>query len=231
MAAENASDEYKWTDVDTAALISWRSTNEGMFTGRRNAAQKGFEEFIKVQGLEGKMEATKIKRKWENLKQKYKELKAPRTGVSTEGGETTAASWKWYGPMDEALGGRPSISPPVLVDSSAQDVAVVSPPSVHPSTPNLGKRKRESEWQEILKEIQEKEEERELIQIEREERREREAIEREDRKERERLQREERKAKEMLEREERREGEPRGGGQAVSGDERGRRKTREGGQG
>ncbi|CAL8241896.1 unnamed protein product, partial [Gadus morhua 'NCC'] len=72
-------------------------------------------EFIKVQGLEGKMEATKIKRKWENLKQKYKELKAPRTGVSTEGGETTAASWKWYGPMDEALGGRPSISPPVLV--------------------------------------------------------------------------------------------------------------------
>ena len=125
--------------------------------------------------------------------------------MSTEGGETTAASWKWYGPMDEALGGRPSISPPVLVDSSAQDVAVVSPPSVHPSTPNLGKRKRESEWQEILKEIQEKEEERELIQIEREERREREAIEREDRKERERLQREERKEKEMLEREERRE--------------------------
>ena len=124
--------------------------------------------------------------------------------MSTEGGETTAASWKWYGPMDEALGGRPSISPPVLVDSSAQDVAVVSPPSVHPSTPNLGKRKRESEWQEILKEIQE-EEERELIQIEREERREREAIEREDRKERERLQREERKEKEMLEREERRE--------------------------
>ncbi|CAL8329918.1 unnamed protein product [Gadus morhua 'NCC'] len=97
MAAENVSDEYKWTDVDTAALISWRSTNEGMFTGRRNAAQKGFEEFIKVQGLEGKMEANKIKRKWENLKQKYKELKAPRTGVSTEGGETTAASWKWEG--------------------------------------------------------------------------------------------------------------------------------------
>ncbi|CAL8370377.1 unnamed protein product [Boreogadus saida] len=44
--------------------------------------------------LEGKVEALWAKKKWENLKQKCKELKAPRTGVSTEGGEATAANWK-----------------------------------------------------------------------------------------------------------------------------------------
>jgi len=34
-------------------------------------------------------------------------LKCPQTGVSTEDGEPTAASWKWYTAMDEAIGGRP----------------------------------------------------------------------------------------------------------------------------
>ncbi|KAK0138532.1 hypothetical protein N1851_024944 [Merluccius polli] len=56
------------------------------------------------------------------------ELKCPRTGVSTEGGETTAASWKWYTLMDEAIGDRPSVTPPVLIASSSRDVAVVTPP-------------------------------------------------------------------------------------------------------
>ncbi|CAJ1066112.1 uncharacterized protein LOC117812951 isoform X1 [Xyrichtys novacula] len=56
-------------------------------------------------------------------------LKAPKTGVSTEGGEDTAASWPWFELMDEALGERPNITPPCLIASAGQDAAVSSPPS------------------------------------------------------------------------------------------------------
>ncbi|ROL50190.1 hypothetical protein DPX16_14844 [Anabarilius grahami] len=85
--------------------------------------------FISQYGLEG-VTPSWAKKKWENLKQKYKDLKCPRTGVSTEDGEHTAASWKWYSLMDEAIGGRPSVTPPVLIASSSQDAAVCSCPSV-----------------------------------------------------------------------------------------------------
>ncbi|KAL0147748.1 hypothetical protein M9458_056954 [Cirrhinus mrigala] len=40
------------------------------------------------------------------------------------------ASWKWYSAMDEAIGSRPSITPPALVASSGPDVAVASSSSV-----------------------------------------------------------------------------------------------------
>ena len=42
--------------------------------------------------------------------------------MSTEGGGVTAASWKWYALMDEALGTRPSVTPPVLFASSSREV-------------------------------------------------------------------------------------------------------------
>ncbi|CAL8276468.1 unnamed protein product [Arctogadus glacialis] len=74
---------YRWTDEDTEALIRWRGANDVFFTGRRNASVFGFQTYIKDMELEGKVEALWAKKKWENLKQKYKELKAPRTGSST----------------------------------------------------------------------------------------------------------------------------------------------------
>ncbi len=46
--------------------------------------------------------------------------------MSTEDGEVTAASWKWYSVLDEAIGGRPSITPPNLIASSRPDVAILS---------------------------------------------------------------------------------------------------------
>ena len=63
------------------------------------------------------------------------ELKKPRTGVSTEGGGVTAASWKWYSLMDEALGARPSVTPPVLFASSSREVAGLPPPPVFTPPP------------------------------------------------------------------------------------------------
>ena len=157
-------------------------------------------------------------------------LKHPRTGVSTEGGETTAASWKWYSLMDEAIGSRPSIEPPVLFASSNPEVARASPPPVvtpdrgasSVSTPKrrrvdtleilnaLRENERQSDeaMQEMQREQQEREEKREREAreaAEREERRHQEAVEREERRHRETVAREERFFREMREREDRRE--------------------------
>ncbi|KAL0175366.1 hypothetical protein M9458_031334, partial [Cirrhinus mrigala] len=91
----------------------------------------------------------------------------------TEDGEPTAASWKWYSAMDEAIGGRPSITPPALIASSGPDVAVAT-------------RKRPKHLEDIIKEMEEREAEREREAAEREERRWKEMEEKEDRRERER---------------------------------------------
>ncbi len=87
------------------------------------------------------------------------ELKAPWMAVSTYGGETTAASWKWFDAMDEVMGIRPSITPTVLISSSVAPTlaAVASPPEQ--GTPSSSRRKRESEWLTFLWEFQDQEEE------------------------------------------------------------------------
>ncbi|XP_058648038.1 histone-lysine N-methyltransferase, H3 lysine-79 specific-like [Onychostoma macrolepis] len=90
--------------------------------------------------------------------------------------------------MDEALGRRPCISPSVIIDSAAQDVLVIAPPNEEPSTSLQKRKKRDTDLVAVFKSMQERDEERERMNMER---REREALEREDRKEMERLRREE----------------------------------------
>ncbi|KAJ8369584.1 hypothetical protein SKAU_G00096120 [Synaphobranchus kaupii] len=48
---------------------------------------------------------------------KEEELKYPPTGLGVDFGDVTAASWPWYYAMDEALGQKASITPPVLMAS------------------------------------------------------------------------------------------------------------------
>ncbi|CAM4558566.1 unnamed protein product [Leuciscus chuanchicus] len=192
---------FKWTDEHTRKLIRWRVAHEALFTGKRNAAIKGFESFVVEQDLHGKATAAFVKKKWENLKQKYKDLKCPQTGRGTEDGETTAASWKWYTAVDEAIGGRPSITPPALVASCGQDVAVASSSSVRPEPSRA--RKRPNDVMALFREMEEREEERERKAAEREERLWREMEEKEERREQERREREERQEREVREREER----------------------------
>ncbi|KAL0152684.1 hypothetical protein M9458_052407 [Cirrhinus mrigala] len=200
MAEKSQEDVFKWTDEHTQVLIRWRVANEALFTGKRNAAIKGFEAFVMEQGLQDRLAAAFVKKKWENLKQKYKDLKCPATGVSTEDGEPTAASWKWYSAMDEAIGGRPSITPPALIASSGPDVAVASTSSVSPDTSR--KRTRKS-LEDVIKEMEERESAREQEAVEREEKRWREKEEKEERRERARQEWEERRHAEDREREER----------------------------
>ncbi|KAK9957700.1 hypothetical protein ABG768_011923 [Culter alburnus] len=96
---------------ETKLFIRLRAENEHLFTGKRNASKQAWETVIKEINLEGKITGQQAAKKWENLK-KYKELKCPPTGTGTESGEATAASWPFFIPMDEAIGGRPSIAPP-----------------------------------------------------------------------------------------------------------------------
>ncbi|KAJ8369279.1 hypothetical protein SKAU_G00093070 [Synaphobranchus kaupii] len=112
---------YKWTTEATRALIHFRATNEDSFRRSKQAPKKLWEQFIKEAGLLGKVEPQQAAKKWENLKTRYKELKNPKTGSGTDGGEETAATWQYYQDMHEVLGGRPSIDPPLLVASFTPD--------------------------------------------------------------------------------------------------------------
>ncbi|XP_035240608.1 uncharacterized protein LOC118209430 isoform X2 [Anguilla anguilla] len=219
-------------DEITEQLILWRGANESLFTGKRNAAVKGFEMFIRQMGLEGKVTVAFMKKKWENLKQKYKELKNPPNGRSTEGVEMTAATWKWYAAMDKVLGSSHSITLVAVGSSSTPGGTVVSSfpseeraaascfsstatsssaaPEAPPTSPAAKRTKKEPEWLLAIKELERREEARdtreaewERVIMEREERREREMMDREERREREMMEREERRDREMREREER----------------------------
>lgn len=68
----------------------------------------------------------------------FQELRCPHTGTGTDSGEATAATWPWFSAMHEAIGGRPSIDPPILIDSCDAEViscsAVSKDPGLSPST-------------------------------------------------------------------------------------------------
>eukprot|EP00064_Thunnus_orientalis_P017975 superscaffoldBa00003979_g18061 len=55
----------------------------------------------------------------DNLKRKYKELKHPPTGMGTDTGEATAATWPRFSLMHKIIGRPPSIEPLVLMDLCA----------------------------------------------------------------------------------------------------------------
>ena len=125
-------------------------------------------------------------------------MKAPRTGVSTEGGEATAANWKWFVLMDEVMGHRPAITPPNPISSAmgTNSAAVASPQEEEGESTPCSKRKREPEWLSYVRKMEEKEEEKERRAEEREEQKEREELQREERKEREKREEDRRRERE-----------------------------------
>ncbi|XP_061117372.1 uncharacterized protein LOC133141028 isoform X2 [Conger conger] len=232
MAAQDFKDPAG-TDELTEQLILWRSANKSLFTGRRNAAVNGFEVFIREMGLEGKVTVACVKKKWENLKQKFKLLNNPPAGRSAEG-ELTAANWKWYKLMGEAVGSLDhTISLAVGSSSSPADLDFSFPsdegaaascstssftstctptpatsstaPEPPPTSPAPKRAKKEPEWLLAIKELERREEARDARQAEWE----RAMMEREKRRDQEMMEREERRDQEMREREERRDREMR----------------------
>ncbi|XP_041860495.1 trihelix transcription factor GT-3b-like [Melanotaenia boesemani] len=115
---------FKWTDEMTFSFIRFRSENDHLFTGHRNASTQGYDEIIKIMDLEGKVTPQQCKKKWENLKKKYKDLSLPKTGSGTDEGEVTAATWIFYAAMHEAIGQRPSVRPVSFYSSGPSSVVV-----------------------------------------------------------------------------------------------------------
>ncbi|XP_067230729.1 uncharacterized protein si:ch73-193c12.2 [Chanodichthys erythropterus] len=182
---------FKWTDANTADLIVWRVSNNRLFTGRRNAAIKAFELYVKEKQLEGKVTPAWVRKKWENLKQKYKDLKS----LNMAGGDAAIATWKWYAIMDGALSSEIPLNhfiKPDHLTSFAQD----APPI---------KQRKEEDWLIALREMERRQEERERQAAEREDERDRRAAAREEERDRRAAEREERRERQALEREERRE--------------------------
>lgn len=88
----------------------------------------------------------------------YMDLQSPRAGVSSESGEATAAWWKWYGFLDEAMGASHVITPVVLISSSAPypSSAVASPLSeLTPHTRTPSDRVRREKRSRIGEELEE----------------------------------------------------------------------------
>ncbi|XP_056272239.1 uncharacterized protein LOC130195023 isoform X2 [Pseudoliparis swirei] len=95
---------YKMTEEDVKRLIEFRASNEALFTGKRNSAKIAWSTILKGLGLEGKLTADQIAKKWDNLRTKYKDLKQPYQGQDNAGG--VVESWPWFHIMDEAMHGR-----------------------------------------------------------------------------------------------------------------------------
>ncbi|XP_026000429.1 uncharacterized protein LOC113007746 [Astatotilapia calliptera] len=115
-------DEYtfKWTKEQTADFIKTRGENDHLFTGVKNSANVGWRTILEKMGLQGKVTTLQAKKKWDNLKKRYKDCKCPGSGEGVSG-KPTAATWPWFGLMDEVMGQRPSIRPPVLISSLPED--------------------------------------------------------------------------------------------------------------
>ncbi|XP_063078839.1 histone-lysine N-methyltransferase, H3 lysine-79 specific-like isoform X2 [Engraulis encrasicolus] len=217
---------YKWTHDDTARLIAWRASNAAIFSGRRLSAIRGYQLFVKECGLEGIVSPTYVKKKWENLKQKYVSLK--RT-AQENGTDPAAESWRWYTNMEEALGGRIpefkqsyNLKLPSVFISTAQNEMVhsleltVDPqsptPPPHPlppppdapqhhntsSLPPPPSKRQRTDTTDVMLEFLTKQEERD-------QQRDIEWMQREEMRENEALEREEQRESEAVEREERRE--------------------------
>ncbi|XP_033991068.1 uncharacterized protein LOC117486669 [Trematomus bernacchii] len=124
---------HKWTEAQTRSLVHHRTEHDHLFTGKRYTAKKAWGEVLQKMGLEELLTPTQLAKKWDNLKRKYKELKTPPTGTGTDEGEATAATWPWFSLMHEAIGSRPSMEPPVLMDS-----ADVTPSGIGSSSSGAG---------------------------------------------------------------------------------------------
>ncbi|XP_049452289.1 uncharacterized protein LOC125900989 [Epinephelus fuscoguttatus] len=140
------------TDEQIFRLIDLCVEHKQLFTGRRGTAKKAWREIMRLLGVEGKMSPAQVSKKWDNLKIRYKKLSNPPTGTGTDGGEDTAATWPFFPRMHKATGTRPSIKPPVLMDSCDREdepvAAVFSRGPTFPGAATCGQACEEEEEEE-----------------------------------------------------------------------------------
>ncbi|XP_062245083.1 uncharacterized protein zgc:171459 [Platichthys flesus] len=122
---------YKMTDQDTRTMIKLRAANEGLFTGRRNAAKAAWKAILKELGLQGKVSTYQMAKKWDNLKRRYKDLKFPPVGM--ESVADSASSWPWFHLMNDAMEGRLASSAPLLAPVTQDEDQQLDPAPRHRS--------------------------------------------------------------------------------------------------
>ncbi|KAF3854300.1 hypothetical protein F7725_022355 [Dissostichus mawsoni] len=111
-------------------LIKVRAEKDTLFTGRRHTAKKAWElletslvslrEILKALNLFYAVTPTRIAKKWDNLKRKYK--MHPNRDRDRQG-RGHSSHMAYFTAMHEAIGGRPSINPPTLMYSATAAVA------------------------------------------------------------------------------------------------------------
>ncbi|XP_060789318.1 uncharacterized protein LOC132894074 [Neoarius graeffei] len=137
---------FKWSKEQTEAFINLRVQHQHLFTGERDTASNGYRIILDKLGIGGRVTHTQAKKKWDNLKTKYKECKCPRSGQGTEDGKPTAATWPWFALMDEALGQLASFSPPCPIASIPEDKP--GPSATQALRESRGKKDEEEEEEE-----------------------------------------------------------------------------------
>ncbi|XP_074534642.1 uncharacterized protein LOC141797114 [Halichoeres trimaculatus] len=122
---------YKMTDRETKLMIQLRATNEAIFTGRRHSAMRGWRAIRREMGLQGVMSARQLKKKWDNLKERYRTVKNPPEGMENQ---TQPSSWRWFKLMDEAMTGRlagtANIVQPIIQDDDEENAGGATPPLI-----------------------------------------------------------------------------------------------------
>lgn len=63
---------FRWTKEQTEMFIKLRGENDELFTGAKNSATVGWRIVLEKMGLSGKVTPAQAKKKWDNLKKKYK---------------------------------------------------------------------------------------------------------------------------------------------------------------
>ncbi|XP_061896635.1 uncharacterized protein LOC133645778 [Entelurus aequoreus] len=107
---------YRMTDGDIRQLIHLRATNNAIFTGQKNSAMQGWRAIRREMGLQAMLSASQLKKKWGNMKEKYRAIKNSPGGL-----QNRTKSWRWFHLMDEALSGRLAGSAKVVEPSVLDD--------------------------------------------------------------------------------------------------------------
>ncbi|XP_066525961.1 caldesmon [Hoplias malabaricus] len=107
---------YKLSEAELVKFVRLRAANDVLFTGKRNTSVIAWRAILKEMGIQRKMSTSQARKKWENLKKKYKEMKNPPPGVTVN-----PTNWQWFSLMDDAMEGRLNDSEAIVSTSSLGD--------------------------------------------------------------------------------------------------------------
>ncbi|KAI4881939.1 hypothetical protein NFI96_032872 [Prochilodus magdalenae] len=63
---------YKLSEAELVKFVRLRAANDALFTGKRNTSIIAWRAILKEMGIQRKMSTSQARKKWENLKKKYK---------------------------------------------------------------------------------------------------------------------------------------------------------------